>query len=235
MLCIAFATNWADLMILRALQGMFECTISPAFLMITGSWYTSREHTLRSIIWGTANAGVGVVSGLINYAIGQHAQKYPSGLAPWKGISIFLGGLTIFLAILSFFILGTPREVRWLSDREKRMAVARTLSNQTGSDRLKRSEWKWSQVIIAFKDPQTYFFFFTTVANSIPNGGVTIFGNLVYESFGFTSLQTLVKGTIPQNAVSIVWFLIVGIVTMKKPNLRCKPSPTADLTGADKL
>ena len=233
MLCIGFAKNWATLMTLRALQGMFECTISPAFLMITGSWYTSREHTMRSIIWGTSNAGMSVVTGLINYAIGQHAQRHPGGLAPWKGISFFLGGLTIFLAVLAFCILGTPRDVRWLSDREKRIAVARTMANQTGSDRYKRSEWKWNQVITAFKDPQTYFFFFTTVANSIPNGGVTTFGNLVYESFGFTSLETLLKGTIPQNAVSIIWFLFVGIVTLKKPNLRCKSSPSADLASAN--
>ena len=102
------------------------------------------------------------------------------------------------------------------------MAAARIVGNQTGSDRQKRSEWKWEQVWVTFRDPQTYFFFFTTVANSIPNGGTTTFGNLVYKSFGFTSLETLLKGTIPQQLVSIVWFLIVGIITLKKPNLRCK-------------
>ncbi|KAF9878393.1 hypothetical protein CkaCkLH20_03885 [Colletotrichum karsti] len=219
-LCIGFAHNWAGLMVLRALQGMFECTISPTFLIITGSWYTSREHTMRSIIWGTANSGMSVVTGLINYAIGKHADSHPGGLAAWKGISFFLGGLTIVLAVLTFFILGTPREVKWLSEREKRMAAARVVSNQTGSDRQKRTKWKWSQVATTFKDPQTYFFFLTTTANAIPNGGVTTFGNLVYKSFGFSSEETLIKGTIPQHAVSILWFLLVGYVTMKKPNLR---------------
>jgi ACS family allantoate permease-like MFS transporter len=71
-------------------------------------------------------------------------------------------------------------------------------------------------------DPQTYFFFFVVIANSLPNGGTTTFGNLVYVSFGFTSLETLTKGTVPQQALSIVWFLIVGYTTLKKPNLRCK-------------
>lgn len=227
-LCIGFTENFAELMVLRALQGMFECTISPTFLLITGSFYTTKEHTLRATIWGTSNAGMNVITGLINYAIGDAANNHPGGLHPWRAIAFFLGGLTIFLGILAFFILGTPREVPWLSEREKRMAAARVVSNQTGSDRQKHAEWKWSQVRIAFKDPQTYFFFFTNFAFAIPNGGTTTFGNLVYKSFGFTSEETLIKGTIPQHAVSIVYFLVAGITCYRWKNLRCTSLITAD-------
>lgn len=80
-LCIAFAKNFAHLMILRTLQGALECTISPTFMLITGAWYTSQEHTLRSLIWGTSNAGMNIITGLCMYGIGLHAQKDPNGLA----------------------------------------------------------------------------------------------------------------------------------------------------------
>lgn len=80
-LCIAFAKNFAHLMLLRALQGALECTISPTFMLITGAWYTSQEHTLRSLIWGTSNAGMNIITGLCMYGIGLHAQKDPNGLA----------------------------------------------------------------------------------------------------------------------------------------------------------
>lgn len=107
------------------------------------------------------------------------------------------------------------------------MAAARVVANQTGSDRQKHAQWKWSHVLIAFKDPQTYFFFFVNFAFAIPNGGTTTFGNLVYKSFGFTSEETLIKGTIPQHAFSIVYFLTAGISCYKWKNLRCKlPSLT---------
>jgi ACS family allantoate permease-like MFS transporter len=221
-LCTAFATNWTTLMVLRGLQGALECTISPTFLLITGAWYTSREHTMRAIIWGTANAGMNIISGLANYGIGLNAQANPGGLAAWKGISFFLGALTILDSVLVFFIIGTPREVRWLSADEKRAAMARVLSNQTGSGHSKHSQWNWEQAFATFKDPQTYFFFFVTIVNSLPNGANTTFGKLVWVSFGFTNLETLIKGSVPQYCFSIVWFLIVGIVTLKKPNLRCK-------------
>ncbi|KAL2822888.1 major facilitator superfamily domain-containing protein [Aspergillus granulosus] len=218
-LCIAFAKNWAHLMILRTLQGGLECTISPTFMLITGAWYTSQEHTLRSLIWGTSNAGMNIITGLSMYGIGLHAEKQ-GGLAAWKGISFFLGALTITCGIFVWFILGTPREVRWLSKEEKEAAIARVLANQTGSDREKRSEFKWDQVWSTFRDPQTYFFFFVTIINALPNGANTTFSKLIWQSFGFTPLETLLKGSTPYYAISIVWFLIVGFVTFKKPNLR---------------
>lgn len=52
--------------------------------------------------------------------------------------------------------------------------------------------------------------------------GTTIFGNLVYKSFGFASLDTLLEGKAPQQAVSVVCFLFVGYCTLTRLNLRCK-------------
>ncbi|KAI8941621.1 hypothetical protein NX059_002834 [Plenodomus lindquistii] len=219
-LCIAFAKNFGQLMVIRTLQGALECSISPTFMLITGTFYTSREHTLRSLIWGTSNAGMNIITGLCMYGIGQHAQRHPGGLAAWKGISLFLGGLTIVLGILSFFILGTPREVFWLNKEEKRAAMLRVLSNKTGSDRNKRSDFKRQQVWDTFKDPQTYFFCFVTIINALPNGANTTFSKLIWQSFGFTPLQTLTNGTTPYYCVSVVWFLVAGVLTHKKPNLR---------------
>lgn len=101
--------------------------------------------------------------------------------------------------------------------------MARVLVNQTGSDREKHTDFKWEQVRDTFKDPQTYFFFFVTIINALPNGANTTFSKLIWKSFGFTPLETLLKGSTPYYAISIVWFLIVGFVTLKKPNLRCEP------------
>ncbi|KAH0428202.1 hypothetical protein CcaCcLH18_09216 [Colletotrichum camelliae] len=61
-LCIGFIQNFTQLVALRALQGLSECTISPAFLIITASFYTKREHTMRSIIWGSSNSGMDIIT-----------------------------------------------------------------------------------------------------------------------------------------------------------------------------
>lgn len=111
-LCIAFAKNFAHLMILRTLQGALECTISPTFMLITGAWYTSQEHTLRSLIWGTSNAGMNIITGLCMYGIGLHAQKDPNGLAAvcWVFAKPGLSGL-IFRTVERHLLVSW-----WLND-----------------------------------------------------------------------------------------------------------------------
>ncbi|KAI0399851.1 major facilitator superfamily domain-containing protein [Xylaria palmicola] len=219
-LVVAFAKNFTHLIILRVIQGALECTVSPAFLLMTGAWYKSREHAFRSVIWATSNGGVNIITGVISYAVAGHAEKNPDGLAAWKGISFFLGALTIVLGVLVFFVLGTPREVRWLSKDEKRAAIARVIENKTGSDREARPEFKWEQASETFKDPQTYFFFFITIINALPGSANTVFAYLIFQSFGFTPLETLLKGAAPSFAIGIVWFLLCGWLSLKKPNIR---------------
>lgn len=85
-------------MVIRFLQGMFECIISPAFLLITALWYKKEEQANRAIIWGTANSGFTIMTSLAMYGIGKAAQKNPGGLAPWKGQAYWLGGLTFIIA-----------------------------------------------------------------------------------------------------------------------------------------
>lgn len=100
---------------------------------------------------------------------------------------------------------------------------------------------------------QSYFLFLLVIVSSLPNGGLTTFGNLVYVSFGFSNLdvrlsiplirtlrhypfqrdlgahslltfshdrQTLLEGTIPRNALSVIWFLAIGWLSLKRRNIR---------------
>ena len=119
---------------------------------------------------------MGAITQLAMYGIAKKSQA-DGGLAPWRSITIFLGSFTIVLGIFAFFFLGTPREVYFLSAEEKRIAAARVVANNTGSDRTKKP-WNWSQFWSTFRDPQVYIFFFITFVNSLPNGGTTSFGNV---------------------------------------------------------
>ena len=109
-------------MALRGLQGFFECTISPGFVLVIGTWYRRDEHPNRALWWQSANAGFGIIASLVNYGIGSHAEANPGGIAPWRCISLFLGSTTIVLALICFVLLGSPKEVIWLNKAEKRMA-----------------------------------------------------------------------------------------------------------------
>ncbi|KAF7374742.1 MFS general substrate transporter [Mycena sanguinolenta] len=214
------AQNWRDLMIMRALQGFAESVPGPALLLITGMSYRTEEHFNRILVWGSAGLTFTLIISLSNYGIGRAAQAHPGGLAAWRRMSLFLGSISIFASVLCFFCLGTPREVFWLSPEERKIQAARVARNNTGSDAKKRPEWKWSQVSEAFMDPQLYFFFFVTVSNAIPTGGVNTFGNLIYVGLGFSPLDTILEGTIPQDVLGIFWLILAGYILTKFKNMR---------------
>ncbi|KAM0751761.1 MFS general substrate transporter [Meredithblackwellia eburnea MCA 4105] len=217
-LAIGFCHNYAQLAALRFIQGILECSVGPAFLIITGSFYTTKELILRAFVWGTAPFSFGAASNIAIYFIAKKAQENDAANA-WRSISYFLGGLTIFAAIAAFFLLGTPREVMWMSAEEKRMSAARTASNQTGTD-SKKQPWDNKQAIEALCDPQTFFFFFCTLVNGLPNSGVQTFGNLVLKSFGFSSLDSILKGTLPINIYQWGLYLIMGFLTLRYTRIR---------------
>ncbi|EIM89537.1 MFS general substrate transporter [Stereum hirsutum FP-91666 SS1] len=214
-LCIGFAKNFSQLIALRALQGIAECCISPGFVLVIGSWYKTREHPSRALFFQSANAGFGIISSLILYGIGARDSSDES----WRGMSYFLGSVTIAVGIICLFLLGTPSEVRWVTPEERRMANARIVSNQTGHDTTGVKSWKWSQVREAFSDPVVYITLLNAFFSSVPNGGLTTFGSILYKSFGFTSLEVILYG-LPSNVFSVLWFIVVGLTVSRYQNLR---------------
>ncbi|KAI0030684.1 major facilitator superfamily domain-containing protein [Vararia minispora EC-137] len=216
-MCIGFANNFSQLAALRALQGIAECCISPGFILVIGSWYTTREHASRALVFQSANAGFGIVSDLILYGIGSVQNSRPE-FQSWRAMAWFLGGLTVVVGILCLLVLGTPSEVPWLTPEEKRMANARIVANQSGHDRTGHS-WKWYQVREAVTDPVFWLSGANAFLSSVPNGGLTTFGSIINSSFGFTPLQVIIYG-IPRNVTSVLIFVVVGVVTMRRKNLR---------------
>ncbi|KEF60513.1 uncharacterized protein A1O9_02074 [Exophiala aquamarina CBS 119918] len=216
-ICISAAQNFAALIVLRALQGFFECAVKPGFLQITGAWYKTGEHSSRSLLWQSSEGVIAVICNLILYGIARHAENH-TGLAAWRCVSLFLGSLTIVGSIWSFFVLGTVHEVRWLSPEEKRIATARVIENGAGQDTTGK-RWDWDQVIEALCDPQFYFSFLNTFVTCIPNGGITSFAYLMYQSFGFDSYQSMLYG-LPRISVYTVVFIIVAWWTQKVQNQR---------------
>ncbi|KAI1404273.1 MFS general substrate transporter [Hypoxylon fuscum] len=218
-LCIGFAHNFTQLVALRALQGMFECCISPGFILVVGSWYKTREHASRSLVFQSANAGFGIISNLVLYGIGSVQYRRGPEFQAWRYMSYFLGSLTILAAILCFLLLGTPSEVRWLSAEEKKIANARIATNNTGHDRTGIKRWQWKQARECLVDPCFWFAGVNAFLSSVPNGGITTFGSIINQSAGFTNLQVILLD-IPRSVASVLWFVVIGLITSRKKDLR---------------
>jgi hypothetical protein len=93
------------------------------------------------------------VNGLLSFG----ASKYNGPLGQWQVLFLGVGGITFAWAILCwFFLAGSPLEARWLSKREKVIAIQRTAGNMTG---VENKVIKTDQIIEAFMDPKSWLIF----------------------------------------------------------------------------
>lgn len=86
------------------------------------------------------------------------------------------------------------------TDHDKIIAIERLRMNQMG---ISSAKWKWEHVREAVLDVKTYLWFCMIAAISIPSGGISTFGPLIVQSFGFDSFTTILFN-IPFGAVQFV-------------------------------
>ncbi|KAJ7507833.1 major facilitator superfamily domain-containing protein, partial [Mycena galericulata] len=192
----------------RFLLGVCEGAVTPGFLMMSACWYKRSEMTTKTLAWMAMNTVFSSFFGLVIYALAKHAQD-SGGMAAWRVINLHGFVLVLFL--------GTPMEVRWLSAEQKQAVQARIALNGNG-DGAQR-EWKWSQVKECFRDPQIWLFIVFNIIATIPSGSLATFGPLVYISFGFTNLETILYA-LPNSAIALGWFVFAALSIKKIPAFR---------------
>lgn len=187
----AACNNFASLAALRVLGGAVEAVADPAFILITSMWYTRREQPIKIGLWYTA-VGLGVaLGGLLGYGIGQIRGH----LASWRYEFLIIGAICTAWGIIIVLVLpdnpvAKPAPLsHWvfnLTDRERRIAVERLRDNQTG---IENKTFKPRQMLEAFLDYKTYFFFMIAFCQAVLNGGTTNFGTLIIKGFGFDTCE----------------------------------------------
>ncbi|KAL4895996.1 major facilitator superfamily domain-containing protein [Aspergillus ambiguus] len=206
--------NFATLAVLRALGGAAEACADPSFMLITSMWYTRREQPVRMGLWYTAN-GFGIaLGGLLGYGIGHIRGALPS----WKYEFIVIGALCSAWGIVMFiFLPDSPVTAPGLTKRERRIAVERLRENQTG---VENKHLKPAQILEAFCDYKMYFFFVLGIVCNIPNGGISNFGTIIIQGFGFSTLVTTLM-QIPYGVLIAISILICVYLNDRFQNRRC--------------
>lgn len=65
-----------------------------------------------------------------------------------------------FSLVLMYLMPDNQANARWLSERERKVAIERVRENQTVTS---NNKWKWDQFWEALRDSQTAFFFVTAM------------------------------------------------------------------------
>ncbi|KAF7165952.1 hypothetical protein CNMCM6106_001924 [Aspergillus hiratsukae] len=195
---MAACTDFPSLLGLRFTLGAFEAMIAPSCVAVTQMWWRRGEQTLRTSYWNGMNGVTFIVGSLFTYGLGHIPSD---SLYTYQIIFMFCGLLTVAFSILVLvFMPDSPMEAKYLTDREKVIAVERLRANQMG---VISREWRWDHLWETFYDLKTWFWFFLVVAISIPSGGISTFGNLIIKSFGYTSFESILFN-IPFGVIQII-------------------------------
>ncbi|KAK4143438.1 major facilitator superfamily domain-containing protein [Dichotomopilus funicola] len=191
------AHNFTGLLTARLFLGIFEAAVAPTFVAVVQMWYRRREQTTRNAAWYCMLGVVNMVGSLLTYGL-SHIK---STLHPYQIIFLFCGCLTLAWSIVTFiFMPDSPMTAKFLKGDDGLIAIERLRMNQQG---IGSGVWKWEHVWEAMLDVKTWLWFSLMFVISIPSGGISTFGPLIVQSFGFDSLTTILFN-IPFGAVQLI-------------------------------
>ncbi|KAL3481730.1 major facilitator superfamily domain-containing protein [Aspergillus californicus] len=147
------ATSYGGLIPIRLLLGVFEAGMLPAMETTMGMFFIPHElHEIQPIFWISC-VGSSIPAGLLAYAL----LWSKASVSPWKIYMITTGGLTLFLAIFSWFWYpDNPATARFLTPQE-RLQVTQRVRNATRSS-IEQKVFKKYQFYEALSDPISWLF-----------------------------------------------------------------------------
>ncbi|KAJ5932838.1 hypothetical protein N7516_007327 [Penicillium verrucosum] len=198
-ICHAACKSYASLMIVRILLGVFEASVAPSLILITGMWWTKPEQSRRTGLWYSQVGVAQIVGSAISYGF-QHVNS--TALANWQILFLFMGCLTTAVGIATiFFLPDNPMSASFLNDEEKVAAIEHVRVNLTGVENKHFKPYQLGELL--FKDKQTWPLFFITLLAMIDNGAVSNFSSIIIATFGFSEKRTTII-QMPSGAVSII-------------------------------
>lgn len=176
LMCMGATKNFHQMAALRFLLGIGETFLFPACSVITAMFYKKKEQPFRTAIWFSGFSSV--ITGVLSYAIGHAHTKVEN----WRLLFVIFGAITIFFTIIGFiFLPDSPMTCWWLTERERYIAVHRTIENRTG---IRNTNFKKYQIIEALTDWKTWVMVIFSFANNISNGGLVTFSAQIVSNLG---------------------------------------------------
>ncbi|KAL1409432.1 Allantoate permease [Vanrija albida] len=203
--CMAACKDYKGLLVVRFFLGFFESSITPALTIFTAQWYRTSEHSFRTGMWYSTQAGISIFGGLVSYGFAKAGSQHKLSLASWRAVLLLFAAMTVATGIAFFFLIPDNVETAWfLSERDRKLAKIRTKENQLG---VVDKTWKWYQVREALLDPAVWLLCLVSLCLMIPSGGLLNFYGIVVSQMGFTSHQTLLLSLAGSwNIFSVLFF-----------------------------
>ena len=173
-------------------------------------WYTRAESTPRYGFWYCGLGAGQIIGGLVSFA----AQHAPASLSfgGWRIMFVVIGAVNVLASLLVLFILPeSPDKAKFLSDAQKQRIAERLRNDQAG---VGEKVFRWTSVLEAFADLQTWLLVLLTILITIPSGVITTFSSILIAGFGYDSKHSALLN-MPSGVVSILSTMVSTYVIAK--------------------
>lgn len=183
------AKSYGGLIPLRFFLGFFESCLVPAMEVTMGMFFTPAEAVRYQPLFWTSCLASPIPAGFIAYGL-LHIQS--QAVLPWKFFMIITGGITLFIAVYTFFYYpDNPAKASFLT-LDERVHTIRRIHAATKSS-IEQKMVKKSQIYETLRDPVSWLFFLTALANQLSNN-LAYQQNLLFLAIGVDTLgSTLVS------------------------------------------
>ncbi|RVX71061.1 hypothetical protein B0A52_03426 [Exophiala mesophila] len=180
-----FVQNYAQMMAMRILLGIFESGLFPGLTFLISTIWSRETQAKRVAVLYVAGAASGAFGGLIAYGIQLMGDQ--RGLEAWRWLFIVEGCISIVLCAGSWFTLPKDAETAYFLTPEEKVMMANRKRRDIvfkGDDKF---DWKYARM--AFKDVHIYLAAFCSFCSSIPLFGMGTFMPTIIRGLGYTSIQ----------------------------------------------
>ncbi|EJD54999.1 MFS general substrate transporter [Auricularia subglabra TFB-10046 SS5] len=200
--------NYQGLVVARFFLGCVESGFFPGVMFFLSSWYRKAELAKRMAWFYSAAMASGAFGGLLAGGITEGLEN-ARGIEAWRWLFIVEGCMTVVVAVACVFLLPDwPGNTRWLSEREKQLAVMRMQADHIGASGT-RELGHWASLVAALTDWRTYVFTFMYMM-IVGAGTISYFIPTITTYLGYSG-HTAQFMTVPIYAVALTFSVAISI------------------------
>ncbi|KAK7056659.1 hypothetical protein VNI00_002376 [Paramarasmius palmivorus] len=181
-------SNYAGLVVLRALLGLVEGPMFPGIVLYLSGFYTRRELSMRVAVFFSSASLSGAFSGLLAAAIVN--MDGVGGKPGWAWIFLLEGLFSIVIGVIGFFVTpSTPRDVKFfLTDQDKDIIERRLIADRPSV--VPHDHFSFKEVYRSLKSPHVIMLFVIFYMLGTTLYGLALFLPSIVNQLGFTPNQS---------------------------------------------
>ncbi|KAK5046091.1 hypothetical protein LTR84_008548 [Exophiala bonariae] len=212
----SITTSFSQLLILRGLLGITEAAFGPGVPFYMTFFYRRSELAYRVGLQISAAPLATSFASSLAWIIVKLSQNGP--IAPWRALFLVEGFPSIFAAVAAwYYIPDSPSKVRYLTPRERKVAVMRLQSEQQTSHSRSDSastmtlaeRLNLKDILTTILDPKSYLTALMFLSVNVAFSSLPVFLPTIISSMSFSPLASQALAA-PPYLFAFFFVLIIG-------------------------